>query len=41
MDGVITTGDSAKALAMAGLSEVGREHYGVYPLRGKFLNARG
>ena len=37
---IITEGDSAKALAVAGLSVVGRERYGVYPLRGKPLNVR-
>lgn len=25
---------------MAGLSVVGRDHYGVFPLRGKLLNVR-
>ena len=33
-------GDSAKALAVAGLEVVGRETYGVLPLRGKILNVR-
>ncbi|EOD22469.1 hypothetical protein EMIHUDRAFT_458166 [Emiliania huxleyi CCMP1516] len=58
---IITEGDSAKALAVAGLSIVGRatackgcarhphtgcrtvdrrDHYGVFPLRGKLLNVR-
>ncbi|MED6185751.1 DNA topoisomerase 2 [Stylosanthes scabra] len=37
---ILTEGDSAKALAMAGLSVVGRDHYGVFPLRGKLLNVR-
>ena len=37
---VITEGDSAKALAVAGLSVVGRNAYGVYPLRGKPRNVR-
>jgi len=37
---ILTEGDSAKALAMSGLSVVGRDYYGVYPLRGKFLNVR-
>ncbi|XP_004499912.1 DNA topoisomerase 2 [Cicer arietinum] len=37
---ILTEGDSAKALAMAGLSVVGRDHYGVFPLRGKMLNVR-
>ena len=37
---ILTEGDSAKALAVAGLSVVGRERYGVFPLRGKPLNVR-
>eukprot|EP00804_Cyclotella_cryptica_P000917 CCRYP_001141-RE/>CCRYP_001141-RE protein AED:0.32 eAED:0.32 QI:0/0.66/0.25/1/0.33/0.5/4/0/846 len=37
---ILTEGDSAKALAVAGLEVVGRDHYGVFPLRGKFLNVR-
>ncbi|KAL6567913.1 DNA topoisomerase 2 [Orobanche gracilis] len=37
---ILTEGDSAKALAMAGLAVVGRDHYGVFPLRGKLLNVR-
>ena len=32
--------DSAKARAVAGLSVVGRQKYGVFPLRGKPLNVR-
>ena len=35
---ILTEGDSAKSTAIAGLSEVGREEYGVFPLRGKLLN---
>ena len=35
-----TKGDSAKALAVSGLSVVGRDHYGVFPLKGKMLNVR-
>jgi len=27
-------------MKMAGLSVVGRDHYGVFPLRGKLLNVR-
>lgn len=38
---ILTEGDSAKALAVAGLEVIGREHNGVFPLRGKFLNVRG
>jgi len=37
---ILTEGDSAKALAVAGLSVVGRDRFGVYPLRGKVLNVR-
>lgn len=37
---ILTEGDSAKALAVSGLSVVGRDHYGVFPLRGKLLNVR-
>ncbi|KAH0448872.1 hypothetical protein IEQ34_022672 [Dendrobium chrysotoxum] len=37
---ILTEGDSAKALAMAGISVVGRNNYGVFPLRGKLLNVR-
>lgn len=37
---IITEGDSAKTLAMAGLSVIGRDYYGVFPLRGKPLNVR-
>lgn len=37
---ILTEGDSAKALAIAGLSVVGRDYYGVFPLKGKPLNAR-
>jgi DNA topoisomerase-2 len=37
---ILTEGDSAKALAIAGLSVVGRNQYGVFPLRGKLLNVR-
>jgi DNA topoisomerase-2 len=37
---ILTEGDSAKASAIAGLSIIGREYYGVFPLRGKLLNVR-
>ncbi|MEW5304966.1 MAG: hypothetical protein WDW36_007539 [Sanguina aurantia] len=37
---ILTEGDSAKALAISGLGVVGRDHYGVFPLRGKLLNVR-
>jgi DNA topoisomerase-2 len=37
---IVTEGDSAKTLAVAGLSVVGRDRYGVFPLRGKPRNVR-
>ena len=37
---ILTEGDSAKTLAMAGLGVIGRDYYGVYPLKGKLLNVR-
>ncbi len=37
---ILTEGDSAASLAVSGLSVVGREKYGVFPLRGKILNVR-
>ncbi len=37
---ILTEGDSAKAFAMAGLGIVGRDNFGVFPLKGKLLNVR-
>ncbi|TKR77495.1 hypothetical protein L596_018459 [Steinernema carpocapsae] len=37
---IVTEGDSAKALAIAGLGVIGRDRYGVFPIRGKLLNVR-
>lgn len=37
---ILTEGDSAKSLAVSGLSVVGRDKYGVFPLKGKILNVR-
>lgn len=37
---ILTEGDSAKSLAIAGLSVIGRENYGVFPLKGKLRNVR-
>jgi DNA topoisomerase-2 len=37
---IVTEGDSAKTLAVAGLSVIGRNAYGVFPLRGKPRNVR-
>lgn len=38
---ILTEGDSAKALAMSGIQTLGRDYYGVYPMRGKILNVNG
>lgn len=38
---ILTEGDSAKALAVSGLPELGRDVFGVFPLKGKILNVRG
>lgn len=37
---ILTEGDSAKTLAVAGMSVVGRDYFGVFPLKGKLLNVR-
>ena len=37
---ILTEGDSAKTLAVSGLGVIGRDKYGVFPLRGKLLNVR-
>ncbi|EDO08045.1 DNA gyrase/topoisomerase family protein [Babesia bovis T2Bo] len=37
---ILTEGDSAKTSCLAGLSVVGRDNYGVFPLKGKLLNVR-
>ena len=37
---ILTEGDSAATSAISGLKEVGRELWGVFPLRGKLLNVR-
>ncbi|XP_042332431.1 LOW QUALITY PROTEIN: DNA topoisomerase 2-alpha [Sceloporus undulatus] len=37
---ILTEGDSAKTLAVSGLGVVGRDRFGVFPLRGKMLNVR-
>ncbi len=37
---ILTEGDSAKSMAISGLSEVGRDYYGVFPLRGKVVNVK-
>ncbi len=35
---ILTEGDSAKTTAVSGLSVVGRDYWGVFPLKGKLLN---
>lgn len=37
---ILTEGDSAKSMAISGLSEVGRNKYGVFPLKGKLMNVK-
>ena len=37
---ILTEGDSAKTMAISGLSVVGRDKYGVFPLRGKIMNVK-
>jgi len=37
---ILTEGDSAKSMALAGISVVGKNSYGVYPLRGKVMNVK-
>ena len=38
---IVTEGDSAKAMAVDGVSEVdGRDYYGIFPLKGKPLNVK-
>lgn len=37
---ILTEGDSAMTFAVAGLSVLGFQYYGVFPLRGKLLNTR-
>jgi DNA topoisomerase-2 len=37
---ILTEGDSAATSAIAGLKVVGRERWGVFPLRGKLLNVK-
>lgn len=37
---ILTEGDSAKAMALSGLSQDQRKYYGVYPLKGKVLNVK-
>ena len=37
---ILTEGDSAKTLAVAGIVVLGRDNFGVFPLKGKPLNPR-
>lgn len=37
---ILTEGDSAKTMAISGLSVIGRDKYGVFPLRGKVMNVK-
>ena len=37
---ILTEGDSARTMAISGLSVVGREYYGVFPLKGKVMNVK-
>jgi len=37
---ILTEGDSAKAMALSGLSQDQRKTFGVYPLKGKVLNVK-
>lgn len=37
---ILTEGDSAKALAVSGLSKEQRKYFGIFPLKGKLLNVR-
>ena len=37
---ILTEGDSAKSMAVAGLSIIGRQKYGIFPLKGKLLNVK-
>ena len=37
---ILTEGDSAKTFATSGLNIIGRDYYGIFPLKGKLLNAR-
>jgi DNA topoisomerase-2 len=37
---ILTEGDSAATTAISGLKVIGREQYGVFPLKGKILNVK-
>ena len=37
---ILTEGDSAKTMVSSGISIIGRDKYGIFPLKGKLLNTR-
>jgi DNA gyrase/topoisomerase IV subunit B len=37
---ILCEGESAKSSALAGLAEVGRDKYGIFPLKGKVMNVK-
>lgn len=37
---ILTEGDSAKTFAVSGIGKVGRDLFGIFPLKGKLLNVR-
>lgn len=37
---ILTEGDSAKTMAVSGLSIIGRDKFGIFPLKGKLLNCK-
>jgi len=37
---ILTEGDSAKSTAKSGISVIGKDYYGIYPLKGKPLNVK-
>lgn len=37
---ILTEGDSAASSALAGVAEVGRDRYGIFPLKGKVMNVK-
>lgn len=37
---ILTEGDSAKSMALSGLSQDQRKYYGIFPLKGKLLNVK-
>lgn len=34
---ILTEGDSAKTMAVSGIASIGRDKYGIFPLRGKII----